>query len=260
MRGTDRSGVPGRALVEARLRALARRPVDELAVDAAPPLVLRRAAVLVLVHGAVDEHDAYVVITRRASHLRTHPGDLVFPGGGCEPDETAERAALREAQEEIGLDPRHVEVLGRFDDLWSASGWRITPVVAWSPGWPALRRDLAAGVAAHDRSGEAEVRHEVDARGGRDEVVASDEVDAVFHLSLREVFDPRRHRVVEVPLGPMCCRDDEYDTRAGTVVGVTGDVLADLGALVQGVERRRQAERLAALRAWVAVRRRAGLT
>lgn len=259
MSGTeaDPSGVPGRSLVEARVRALARRPVDPLPVDAGAPLVLRRAAVLVLVHGAVDDHDAYVVITRRAPHLRSHPGDLVFPGGGCEPDEIAEQAALREAQEEIGLDPRRVEVLGRFDDLWSASGWRITPVVAWSPTWPELRRDLAADVAAGDRSGEVDVRDEADVCG---EVAASDEVDAVFHLPLREVFDPRRHRVVEVPLGPMCCRDDEYDTRAGTVVGVTGDVLADLGALVRGIERRRHAERLAALRAWVAARRRVGLT
>jgi 8-oxo-dGTP pyrophosphatase MutT (NUDIX family) len=76
-----------------------------------------------------------ILLTRRADHLRQHGGQISFPGGrrdAADPDLTA--AALREAQEEVGLEPSAVEVLGYLDDYPTLTGYRITPVVGRVPG------------------------------------------------------------------------------------------------------------------------------
>ena len=71
-----------------------------------------------------------VLLTQRASSLRSHSGQIAFPGGRIDgPDETPVEAALREAQEEIGLDPSRVEPFGRLDAYLSGSGFRIVPIV-----------------------------------------------------------------------------------------------------------------------------------
>jgi mutator protein MutT len=93
---------------------------------------LRRAAVLV----PLLEKDGapHVLLTRRHTDLRHHAGQLSFPGGRIEPGEDARTAALREAQEEIGLDPAHVEILGRLDDtLVLVSAFILTPWVGLVP-------------------------------------------------------------------------------------------------------------------------------
>ena len=89
---------------------------------------LRDAAVLVPV---VDRGpEASVILTRRADALRSHSGQVAFPGGRIDPgDASPEAAALREAWEEIGLDPRFVEVIGRMPPYVSGSGFRIAPVI-----------------------------------------------------------------------------------------------------------------------------------
>lgn len=71
-----------------------------------------------------------VVFTQRTVHLRSHSGQISFPGGRAEPeDPSAEFTALREAQEEIGLAVERVEVLARLPDYFTRSGYRVTPVV-----------------------------------------------------------------------------------------------------------------------------------
>lgn len=76
-----------------------------------------------------------VLFTERAAHLKDHAGQISFPGGRiAERGETAVEAALREAREEIGLEPAAVEVLGALDDFLTGTGFLITPVVGYVAG------------------------------------------------------------------------------------------------------------------------------
>lgn len=77
-----------------------------------------------------------VLLTKRSAHLAKHPGQVSFPGGRIDlGDASAEAAALREAHEEIGLDPGRVELAGRLPDYVTGTGYRITPILGLlSPG------------------------------------------------------------------------------------------------------------------------------
>jgi len=75
-----------------------------------------------------------LLFTERADHLPEHPGQMSFPGGGAEPEDADIRAtALREADEEIGLAPDEVEVVGRLDDIRTITEYAVTPFVARIP-------------------------------------------------------------------------------------------------------------------------------
>jgi 8-oxo-dGTP pyrophosphatase MutT (NUDIX family) len=88
----------------------------------------RIAAVLVPL--VVREHGLTVLLTQRADHLNDHAGQVSFPGGRHEPfDADATATALREAHEEVGLDPSRVEILGALPDYLTGTGFRVTPVV-----------------------------------------------------------------------------------------------------------------------------------
>lgn len=93
----------------------------------------RRAAVLVPLFA--HEGQPSLAFIRRSQALRAHSGEIAFPGGGVEPlDSSPVATALREAQEEIGLDPAQVEVSGLLPPLFtSVSNYLITPVVAFLP-------------------------------------------------------------------------------------------------------------------------------
>jgi 8-oxo-dGTP pyrophosphatase MutT (NUDIX family) len=102
-----------------------------------PPLRLTPAAVLVAL---VDRPEGVgVILTRRADTLARHTGQIAFPGGRLEPGETAVEAALREAWEEVGLDPPAVEVLGLGEAYETGTGFLITPVVGWLAEPPSLK-------------------------------------------------------------------------------------------------------------------------
>ena len=97
------------------LRELFSQPLTPAAVLI--PLVLRESGLTVL-------------LTRRTAHLRDHAGQISFPGGRCEAeDATPQVTALREAQEEVGLNPSQVEILGCLPEYCTATGFSITPVV-----------------------------------------------------------------------------------------------------------------------------------
>lgn len=85
------------------------------------------AAVLIPV---VLHEELTVLFTQRTAHLKSHAGQVSFPGGRAEPgDASAEYTALREAEEEIGLPRERVEVLGRLPDYRTRTGFRVTPVI-----------------------------------------------------------------------------------------------------------------------------------
>lgn len=91
---------------------------------------LRPAAVLAAV--TERERPGFLLI-HRPSNMRTHPGQVAFPGGKIDPGETAEEAALREAYEELGIHPRDVTVIGASDTYRTGSGYAVTPVLAVVP-------------------------------------------------------------------------------------------------------------------------------
>lgn len=99
---------------------------------------LKCAAVLIpLVWHNEEWHLLY---TRRTDTVESHKGQVSFPGGACDEGETTpEQTALREAEEEIGLDPRDVQVLGRLSNLITITYFRVTPVIGVVK-WPAVFR------------------------------------------------------------------------------------------------------------------------
>jgi 8-oxo-dGTP pyrophosphatase MutT (NUDIX family) len=129
-----------------------------------PQEKFQRSAVLVPV-----EPERGVWLTRRSAQLASHAGQVSFPGGKIERfDSSVETAALREAVEEIGLDPIRTEILGRMDDFVTGTGFHISPVVAMVP------RDVVY-------------------------VAAPDEVREVFCLGFATLLDrslPRRRRAI----------------------------------------------------------------
>jgi 8-oxo-dGTP pyrophosphatase MutT (NUDIX family) len=97
-----------------------------------PPIGGRRSAVLVLL-GEQPESGPDVLMLQRAATLRNHAGQPAFPGGGCDPDDVdAAATALREANEEVGLDPASTTVVASLPALWiPVSGFVVVPVLAW---------------------------------------------------------------------------------------------------------------------------------
>ena len=128
----------------ARERLEPRLDADAFAADAAPrvsdyalngPLpdsrtIARARPAAVLAPIVARSEGLSVLLTLRAAHLRTHSGQVAFPGGKIDEGETARQTALREAQEEIGLEERYVEPLGWLDPYLTGTGYRVAPLVA----------------------------------------------------------------------------------------------------------------------------------
>ncbi|MGV8949658.1 MAG: CoA pyrophosphatase [Cypionkella sp.] len=144
--------------------------------------VLRQAAVLVPVW--LHQGQARLILTKRASHLKHHPGQIAFPGGKVDDTDTGpEGAALREAWEEIGLPPDRVQVLGTLPTHETVTSYSIVPIL---------------GIVRDDFTPTPE----------------AGEVDEVFSVPLSHVLDPARYgiegriwqgqprRYYAVPYGP----------------------------------------------------------
>ncbi len=146
--------------------------VEELTSFAAPDdAEVREGAVLMLFGEGPSGPD--LLLTERAHDMRSHPGQVSFPGGSVDPtDPSSEAAALREAQEETGLDPRGVVVFATLPPLWlPPSNFAVTPVLGWwreeSPAW----------------------------------AVDPAEVHAVYRVAIDELLDPQHRITVRHPSG-----------------------------------------------------------
>ena len=198
---------PGDAPPWAELPELARRPSLErvraaLADGPAPqpsPVELESpkfSAVLAPLY----EHDGevHVVLTRRAWHMRSHTGEVSFPGGKQEPGESLWETALREAEEEIGLDPSSVERIGELHHLATVTSQAsIVPFVGVLPGRPQLHPN-------------------------------PDEVDAILHVPLSELLHPDAYREERWSHGGLDRPIHFFELFGDTIWGATGAMLVDL--------------------------------
>ena len=152
---------PGFPLWTPELLRDRRRPTEQEQRKAAT-----RASVLI---GLVGSHEASVILTLRTQQLKSHAGQISFPGGRVDQtDRNPEQTALREAHEEIGLTPDAVAVLGCLPDYTTATGYCVTPVIG------RIR---------------APVNYVLETR----------EVDQVFQVPLRFLMNPANHQVRTVP-------------------------------------------------------------
>ena len=91
----------------------------------------RKAAVLIPI---ICHQEPTLLLTRRSSHLRKHPGQIAFPGGAADiVDSSLAETALREAKEEVNLNPAAVSIIGQLPALDSISGFQVTPVIGLLP-------------------------------------------------------------------------------------------------------------------------------
>lgn len=160
------------------------------------------AAVLVPL---VARPEPTVLLTLRASEMRSHAGQISFPGGRIEPGESEVAAALREAREEIGLEERFVQPAGFLPDHILLSGFRVTPVVGIvQPGFE-LRLALA-------------------------------EVQASFEVPLAQVFSPANQRPRRRRLGELELELIDIQHGERIIWGATAGMLLCLGRLVKADE------------------------
>ena len=172
------------------------------AVDTLRPAVgVRRSAVLALFgDGADPQLGLEVLLVERALTLRSHPGQIAFPGGAADPgDLDLADTALREATEECGVDRRDVEVLGALPAAHvSVSGFDVTAVVAW---WRTPRAVAPADPA---------------------------EVAAVLRVPVAELVDPANRATARHPLG---YRGPAFEVAGHLVWGLTAHLLDAVLAL-----------------------------
>lgn len=130
-------------LMEAQSGSTALYEYAEMAVN--PDTRLKCAAVLVPLTYYRDEW--HILFTRRTDRVESHKGQVSFPGGACDEGETApEQTALREAEEEIGIIPADVKVLGRLGRMVTVSNFQVSPIVGVIP-WPYTFRMAGVEVA-----------------------------------------------------------------------------------------------------------------
>ena len=178
-----------------RLRdLLASRPAIE--IDAPQ---YRRASVLIPL---IRNHEGWsLLFTKRAENLAAHSGQISFPGGAVEGEESLQDAAIREAQEEVGIPPEKVELIGRLDDLVTNSGYLVAPFV---------------GV-MHER---------------HDYVIQESEVVEVFEVPLNALLDPSKPEVRYVPFRNRRYPAYYYVHQQYEIWGLTGRMLKSFLDLV----------------------------
>ncbi|MXO64231.1 CoA pyrophosphatase [Altericroceibacterium endophyticum] len=155
---------------------------------------LRPAAVLIAV---TDRAEPGVLLTHRPSTMRQHAGQVAFPGGKLETGEDAIDAALREAEEELGIDPAQVRLIGATDRYVTGTGFDVTPVLGIIP------QDLP--IHPHPQ-----------------------EVADWFEAPLRFLLDPANHEKKQAHLGGRMREYIEINWQGHRIWGVTAAMIANL--------------------------------
>ncbi|HET8706583.1 MAG TPA: CoA pyrophosphatase [Pseudomonadales bacterium] len=154
-----------------------------------------QAAVLIPI---TDEAEPCVILTRRATHLKSHAGEVAFPGGKRDAtDPSLVYTALRESEEEIGLSPKVVEVLGMLHPKQSRWGVMVTPFVGKVPPNLALTPNL-------------------------------DELDSIFSVPLRFFLDNAPNSSMQTEVFGQKFRVPSYQYGEYTIWGLTAFILVDL--------------------------------
>ena len=186
----------------ARLEALAEREIGTFPDELLPEQRLP-SAVLLPFWPAGDSR-VEVAFTLRPRHMPTHAGQVSFPGGRQHPgDRTPAHTALREAQEELGIDPASVRIMGRLDDAWSIAGHHVIPYVGWLAARPALRPDPS-------------------------------EVEAVLIGDVQTLLQPDSNCEHRIELQGSVRTTHAYRWEGGYVWGLTADILLELLLWVEG--------------------------
>lgn len=128
----------GTPLADRLREALARAPLEPPLVGDFPELRAKADVPAAVLVALTDRPVPGLILTVRREHLRTHAGQIAFPGGRLDPPENAIAAALREAHEEVLLDPATVEVIGAIEPYRTVTGYIVTPVIGVIPADPPL--------------------------------------------------------------------------------------------------------------------------
>jgi 8-oxo-dGTP pyrophosphatase MutT (NUDIX family) len=160
----------------------------------------RPAAVLI---GITEGADPTVILTQRTAALRAHAGQIAFPGGRIEEGEGPVEAALREAREEVGLDPEAVAPVAFLDAYRTTTGYRVVPVLATVQPPASYAPDPA-------------------------------EVDEVFEVPLAFLMDPANHRTDSREWKGMMRRYHVIPFGSRYICGVTAGILKNLHARLYG--------------------------
>lgn len=163
----------------------------------------RPAAVLVPILQSAPGDPLRLLLTKRTAHLRDHAGQISFPGGGLDPGEGAVAGALREAWEEIGLDPQRVEPFGQMPQYLTGTGFAVSPILAF------VQTPIALTLQA-------------------------DEVAEIFEVPLDFVMDPRNFRL-ETRFYRGAWRSFKAVPWGGRYIwGATAGMLAQLSGITHG--------------------------
>eukprot|EP00298_Acanthocystis_sp_HF-20_P018485 c21976_g2_i1.p1 GENE.c21976_g2_i1~~c21976_g2_i1.p1 ORF type:complete len:212 (+),score=83.00 c21976_g2_i1:1-636(+) len=145
--------------ISKRLQTFSSETLTPFRTGLKKPGVNRKAGILIPLCNI--NHQSSIIFTLRTDKVGSFKGHVSFPGGHTEEGETAEECAIRETNEEIGLDPKTIQVLGKYRPIYSTTGILVTPVIAFT-----------------------------DISTLSDLVVSEKEVEKVYSISIEDLIDP----------------------------------------------------------------------
>lgn len=165
-----------------------------------PSKLIQSAVLIVLLE---ENKQLHVLLTKRAAHLKHHPGQISFPGGKVEPnDKNHIDAALREADEEIGLSRLDCQIIGQLHPYQTNSGFSITPIVATLNTTPTFFIDKS-------------------------------EVAEIFHVPLQHFLETDKHYSVDVHHKTLNHKVHFMPYKSHNIWGATAAILNDLSSHIQ---------------------------